>query len=243
MNSLACFSLLLMFAPFALAEVRAVSSPPTDRSTSLYPTNREPLAKSPFVKLPIGAITPKGWLRGQLDLMKTGMTGQLEQISPWCKFQTSAWHDPQHGKNGWEEMPPKISHCFGGDTPLALNDGILPKSSHDQDIPRMTFWDHKGTTECVEYDFDKPRQVKQSDVYWFDDEQAARPGQCRTPASYRVLYLTGGDWKEIPNSKGLDVEKDRFNTTTFDAVETKGIRLEVQLREGVSAGILEWRVE
>src|SRR3954451_4676992 len=105
MKSIACFSLLLMFAPFAWGDVRSVSSPPTDRSTNLYPTNREPLAKSPFVKLPIGAIAPRGWLRGQLELMKTGMTGQLEQISPWCKFETSAWHDPQHGKNGWEEMP------------------------------------------------------------------------------------------------------------------------------------------
>jgi hypothetical protein len=139
--------------------------------------------------------------------------------------------------------PPKVSHCFGGDTPMALNDGVLPKSSHDQDIPRMTFWDHKGTTEWVEYDFDKPRQVKQSEVYWFDDEAAARPGQCRTPASYRVLYLSGGKWKEVQNGKGLGIDKDKLNATTFDAVETKGIRLEVKLRAGVSGGILEWRVE
>ena len=68
-------------------------------------TNRDPLARSPFVKLPIGAIAPKGWLRGQLDLMKTGMTGRLEEISPWCKFETSAWVHPREGKNGWEEMP------------------------------------------------------------------------------------------------------------------------------------------
>src|SRR5437660_10283832 len=86
-------------------EIRSVMSPPTDRSTSLYPANREPLAKSPFVKLPIGAVVPKGWLRGQLDLMKTGMTGRLEEISPWCKYDTSAWVHPREGKNGWEEMP------------------------------------------------------------------------------------------------------------------------------------------
>src|SRR4051812_31147728 len=87
------------------AEVRSVPAPPLDRSTSLYPTNRDPLTPSPFVKLPIGAIKPAGWLRGQLDLMRNGMTGHLEEISPWCNFETSAWKDPKHGKNGWEEMP------------------------------------------------------------------------------------------------------------------------------------------
>src|SRR4051794_18134747 len=72
-------------------EVRTVAAPPADRSAKLYVTNREPLAASPLVKLPIGTITPGGWLRGQLELMKGGMTGHLEEISPWCKFETSAW--------------------------------------------------------------------------------------------------------------------------------------------------------
>src|SRR3954467_13405968 len=99
--------MVLLFAPTRTqgAEIRSVSAPPADRSTSLYPTNRDPLAASPFVKLPIGAIKPAGWLRGQLDLMRSGMTGHLEEISPWCNFETSAWKDPKHGKNGWEEMP------------------------------------------------------------------------------------------------------------------------------------------
>ena len=36
---------------------------------------------------------------------------------------------------------------------------------------------------------------------------------------------------------------DRFNRVTFDAVETKALRIEVQLQPEWSAGILEWRVE
>ena len=102
--SLTFIGLTLIAGTVIADEIRSVSSPPTDRSTTLYPTNREPLAKSPLVKLPIGAIAPKGWLRGQLDLMKTGMTGRLEEISPWCKYDTSAWVHPKEGKNGWEEM-------------------------------------------------------------------------------------------------------------------------------------------
>ena len=148
----------------------------------------------------------------------------------------------------WTTPPelPKASHCFEGDTTAALNDGVLPRSSADQSIPRMTFWPHKGTTEWVEYDFGaRPRKISKAEVYWFDDERAERPGQCRTPASWRVLYRApgGGEWKEVAGASGYGVEKDRFNAATFEAVEAGAVRVEVKLREGVSAGVLEWRVE
>jgi DUF1680 family protein len=68
--------------------------------------NREPLLPSPFIKLPIGSITPKGWLRHQLELEAQGMTGHLQEISKWSKFEDNAWADAQgQGNNGWEELP------------------------------------------------------------------------------------------------------------------------------------------
>ena len=58
------------------------------------------------MKLPIGAIKPKGWLLHQLELERDGMTGHLTEISSWCKFESSAWADPNgKGHNGWEELP------------------------------------------------------------------------------------------------------------------------------------------
>src|SRR6058998_3639256 len=72
----------------------------------LYIANRDPLLPSPFMKLPIGSIRPKGWLRHQLVLEAAGMTGHLPEISKWCKFEGNAWAAANgQGHSGWEELP------------------------------------------------------------------------------------------------------------------------------------------
>jgi hypothetical protein len=87
-------------------EVKVVSAPASGSTSPLYVGNRAPLLPSPFIQLPIGSITPKGWVRHQLELEAQGMTGHLEEISKWCKFDDNAWSDPQgQGNSGWEELP------------------------------------------------------------------------------------------------------------------------------------------
>ena len=44
---------------------------------ALHRPTARPLAASGLIKLPIGAITPKGWLRRQLELERDGMVGHL----------------------------------------------------------------------------------------------------------------------------------------------------------------------
>lgn len=86
--------------------VRSANAPPKDLSNKHYVSNRAPLAPSPFVKLPIGNITPNGWLRETLELEAQGMHGQLAQISRWCKFEGNAWASPDgRGHSPWEELP------------------------------------------------------------------------------------------------------------------------------------------
>jgi hypothetical protein len=71
-----------------------------------YVANRPPLTPSPFIKLPIGSIRPRGWLRQQLVLEAGGMTGRLPEVSKWCKFDGNAWSAPDgQGEFGWEELP------------------------------------------------------------------------------------------------------------------------------------------
>ncbi len=143
--------------------------------------------------------------------------------------------------------PPKpryrasASHCWGGDTARALCDGRVPKSSADHSIPRMTWWDHRGTEEWVQYDFAAPRDVTQVRVYWFDDQTTG--GHCRPPVSWRVLYRTAaGNWKLVANASAFGVDADQFNVVTFDRVKTAALRLEAKLQNGFSGGILEWEV-
>ena len=89
----------------AQADVRAVKAIPSAPG-GLYVGNREPMLPSPLMKLPIGSIVPRGWLRHMLELEAQGMTGRLEEISPWCKFEGNAWVSPTgEGANGWEELP------------------------------------------------------------------------------------------------------------------------------------------
>jgi hypothetical protein len=85
---------------------KAASKEIPGSKTPLYISNRAPLAPSPFIKLPIGAIKPLGWLRGQLELEAKGMTGHLPEISKWCKFESNAWSSATgEGHSGWEELP------------------------------------------------------------------------------------------------------------------------------------------
>lgn len=132
------------------------------------------------------------------------------------------------------------SHCHSGDAVDAMNDGIEPKSSGDQDIPRFTWWDHRGTKEWAQYDFAKSTKVSSVSVYWFDD---AGRGQCRVPATWRLMARRGDGWEPVYGAGDYGVTKDAWNTSRFPAIETTGLRIEVQLREKCSGGILEWKVE
>jgi DUF1680 family protein len=150
-------------------------------------------------------------------------------------------------KNGKDWPPPakpkylaSASHCWDGDTVDALCDDVLPKNSNDQSIDRFTWWPHKGTTEWVQYDFDKPAAVSSASVYWFDD--TATKGGCKLPKSWRLLFKDGKDWKPFPESTDYPVAKDKFCEVKFNQVTTTALRLEVQLEKDFSGGILEWRV-
>ena len=81
---------------------RTVPAPPGKGMNSHSISTRKPLVPNPLVKLPIGSIKPKGWLRKQLELERDGFTGRLSELSRFLG-PDNAWLG---GKgSGWEEMP------------------------------------------------------------------------------------------------------------------------------------------
>jgi DUF1680 family protein len=137
-------------------------------------------------------------------------------------------------------LPATASHCWDGDSVAALGDKVVPRSSNDRSIARFTWWPHKGTTEWVQYDFEQPKEISGSAVYWFDDTGT---GGCRIPKSWRLLYKDGNRWKDVPKTGSYGLKKDKFNSVKFDLVRTSALRLEAQLQPNFSAGILEWRID
>jgi hypothetical protein len=135
----------------------------------------------------------------------------------------------------------RASHVNPTDTLTDLNDGVVPKASGDHTIRRMTWWDHKGTTEWASYSFDGPRTLGSCSVYWFDDTGR---GQCRVPAEWRLLWRDGDEWKPVrlTGESAYGTAPDRFNQVAFEPVTTRELKLEVKLKPGFSGGVLKWKV-
>ena len=139
------------------------------------------------------------------------------------------------------QATPSASHCFPSDALVALNNQAAPSKSDDESIPRFTWWDHRGTKEWVQYDFDKSTRVSAVEIYWFDERRLKR--HCRVPQSWRLLYKDGAGWKPVANPSAYGAAMDRYNRVTFDPVRTTALRIEVQLQPDWSCGILQWKVE
>lgn len=87
-------------------KVEIVNRPDNTSLNKYYVSNKAPLQQQYFVKLPVTAVKPGGWLRKFLELQRDGLTGHLGEISIWLSRQDNAWlHKDGKGKYGWEELP------------------------------------------------------------------------------------------------------------------------------------------
>ena len=134
----------------------------------------------------------------------------------------------------------RASHSNSGELMVNVCDGDKPVSSADLSATRMTFWPHKGGEEWVECDLGESKDISEVFVYWFDD---ADGGGCRVPASWKVLYKEGDLWEDVEDGKGYGCEKDKYNLASFKPINTRKIRVIVQLKEGFSGGILEMDIK
>ncbi len=145
-------------------------------------------------------------------------------------------------------MKSKVSASTGGERVTAegrlkyagaVNDGEEPQSSSDPSS-YFDWWPEKGKTEWLEYAFPQVSTVSEVEVYWFDDTGR---GEVRVPASWRILYQDGAEWKPVQSHQPYGVEKDRYNAVQFAPVTTKMLRLEVTMQPEWSAGVEKWKVK
>jgi len=133
---------------------------------------------------------------------------------------------------------------LGGDlffypNPLASFGQHEPEASDDA-TGYMHWWPKKSSPEWIEYAFPGPARVSETSVFWFDDTGG---GECRVPESWRILYKSGDTWIPVKASGAYGLAKNAANVVTFAPVRTTGLRLEVQLPKGYSAGVHEWKVK
>jgi hypothetical protein len=122
--------------------------------------------------------------------------------------------------------------------PEAVADGFEPRVSNDESITRMSWWDHKGTAEWIQYDLPTEQSVSSSSVYWYDD---GVDGFSRVPQTWHILYRDGDSWLPVEAQNPYTTSIDTFNVVKFKTVRTNGLRLQVQLQKGYSSGVLEWK--
>jgi uncharacterized protein len=134
----------------------------------------------------------------------------------------------------------KATASEGCQEPHTVQDQEEARSSKDSSAGSCHWWPKKGTTEWVQYDLEKPSSVSATEVYWLDD---TGKGDVRVPASWRVLYKDGADWKPVEAAGAAGIALDRFNRLTFKPVTTSALRLEVTAQPQWAAGLLEWKVE
>jgi hypothetical protein len=87
-------------------KIECVSRPATTSVNAHYTGNKSPLQPLHFIKLPVGAIKPEGWIKEYLHRQRDGLTGHLGEISAWLQKDGNAWLNPEgKGDYGWEEVP------------------------------------------------------------------------------------------------------------------------------------------
>ena len=111
--------------------VQAANGTPQKADSLPYLQNRAPLKEKPYLNLPFGAIKPAGWLMENLQKMKSGMTGQLDELYPSVLGKRNGWL----GGDGdvWERGP----YWLDGLAPLAF---ILDDEALQQKLQPWVEW-------------------------------------------------------------------------------------------------------
>jgi arylsulfatase A-like enzyme len=145
-------------------------------------------------------------------------------------------------------VEPKIKASVKEADTGALTDANEPSSSSDYRIDRLSFHPSKGSTEWVQFDFPEAKQIENFGVYWFDEAQGAayRKNDRKEvlPQSWKLFYWLDNRWQVADaNPAKYRVERDQYNFVKLDEpITTDKLKIEVKLHDGLSAGILSYKI-
>jgi hypothetical protein len=164
--------------------------------------------------------------------------GQMEVWLPTTETGTHPTPFPSIASQSQVTVSGQTEAANGNRNPRVMADQEQPTSSTDNSS-QYNWWPRKGTSEWAQYNFGVARQISSVDVYWFVEKN----GEVALPASWRVLYLSGSEWKPVEAENDYGLAVDKFNHTTFKPVTTLALKLELTLQKEKSAGISEWRMQ
>lgn len=188
----------------------------------------------PFMAIPYAMWANRG--RGQMEVWLARTDGAAHAVPYPTVASTSTLTHSASRK--------EIRNIIDGEEPASSDD---PTSYFD-------WWPRNGcrsgatadqqarcsTGEWIEMTFAQPSTISEAQVYWFDD---TGHGGVRVPQSWRLLYKDAGGWKPVDASGGFGVAANRYNVVHFTSVTTTGLRLELVMQPGVSAGVQKWKVK
>ena len=154
-------------------------------------------------------------------------------------YRIEQFDSPPPGVNLAPVATDSTSYVSPWQTLSAINDGYDPANSGDTSHGAYGNWVGNGPngTQWVEYDFTQPITTAKTDVYWWQDGEGVY-----APSACRLKYWDGANWDLVVNPVGLGVLLNQYNTTTFNAVTTTGLRLEMDSDGTNSTGLLQWKV-
>jgi DUF1680 family protein len=178
----------------------------------------------PFMAIPYSTWANRG--RGQMAVW-LARTAAAARPTPLPTIATASTIDASPLPNG------------RGKNPRNMIDGEEPASSSDS-TAYFDWWPVQGSqSEWIEMTFANASTVSESRIYWFDDTGR---GGVRVPASWRLLYKSGGEWKPVRTTDAFGVARNAWNRIGFDPITTTALRIEVIMQPGFSAGVQEWAV-
>jgi len=193
-------------------------------------------------------IDENNWLSAEVkpEAYKLIVTGKREGRNIKKNQKNLAGWQRLYLRKQLPEVPSNLhisaSHCCEWNSVEAAADGLIPTASKAS-FPLFSFWDHLGTREWIQYDFNEPKEVSGMEVIWYDDEVTG--GQCRTPESWELLWKReDGTWQPVKLKEGSTfvTTKDKLNVIYFEPVKTKALKMKIKSKKGFSSGLYEWTV-